>query len=233
VEPARLALYAGAVVQAYLLGAIPFGYLLARYVAGIDVRSVGSGNIGATNVGRAAGVKLGLAAFVLDLAKGLAGATVIPFSMFVIAGGKVDVQSGVVRSIFTGGGFTDLKIACAFAAVAGHVWPVFLGFRGGKGVATGLGAMIGLAPAPTLAAFGVWAVTAAVFRYVSFVSITAAAALPLLFAAFERADLARQWRLFAAVILVAAIVVWRHRGNIRRLVNGTENRISFNRGPSP
>jgi len=230
-EPAQLALYAAALVQAYLLGAIPFGFLLAKYIAGIDVRTVGSGNIGATNVGRVAGVKLGLASFVLDLAKGLAAATVIPFSIFVIAKGDAALETrwDAVRFMFVGEGFTDLRILCGLAAIAGHIWPVFLGFKGGKGVATSLGVMLGLAPAATLAAFGLWIVVTGFSGYVSLGSVTAAAALPVLFAVFEWRSLEELWRLLAVMVLVAAIVIWRHRGNMRRLMAGTEKRISFSR----
>ena len=226
-EPAHLALYALALVQAYLLGAIPFGFLLAKHIAGIDVRTVGSGNIGATNVGRVAGMKLGLISLVLDLAKGLAAATVIPFSIFVIAGGGVglETRSEALRFIFIGEGFTDLRILCGLAAIAGHIWPVFLAFKGGKGVATSLGVMLGLAPAATLAAFGLWIVVTGFSGYVSLGSVTAAAALPVLFAVFEWRSLDQVWRLLAVMVLVSAIVIWRHRGNIRRIAAGTETHI--------
>jgi glycerol-3-phosphate acyltransferase PlsY len=224
-------LYSLALVQAYLLGAIPFGFLLARYVKGIDVRTAGSGNIGATNVGRVAGAPLGVLAFLLDVAKGLAAATVIPWALFIIAGGyRAEGTGDVLRMIFTGRQFTDLRIVCGLAAIAGHVWTVFLRFRGGKGVATSLGVMLGLAPWPTLAAFSLWVVVTGVSGYVSLGSITAAAAMPVALAWLEWKDMAGQWRLVAFVAVVSGIVVWRHRGNIKRLLAGTEHRFRGRRG---
>jgi glycerol-3-phosphate acyltransferase PlsY len=227
----RIAFHAVAVVQSYLLGAIPFGLLLVRYVKGVDVRTVGSGNIGATNVGRVAGVKLGIIAFILDLGKGLAAATVVPFAICVLANDSysIDASSSVFREMFVGRDFTDLRIVCGLSAIVGHVWPVFLRFKGGKGIATSLGVMLGLTPWPTLLAFGTWIVVAAVSRYVSVASITAAAAMPVAFLALEWKDLADRWRLLAVIILVTVIVIVRHRGNIRRLIAGTESRIEFKR----
>ncbi len=225
------AFYAVAVVQSYLLGAIPFGFLLVRYVKGLDIRTLGSGNIGATNVGRVAGVKLGIIAFILDLGKGLAAATVIPFAIFVLANDSysLDASSSVLREMFAGRDFTDLRIVCGLSAIVGHVWTVFLRFKGGKGIATSLGVMLGLTPWPTLIAFGTWIAVALVSRYVSVASITAAAAMPVVFVALEWKDLADSWRLLGVIVLVAVIVIVRHRANIRRLIAGTENRIEFRR----
>ena len=230
-EVSALGFYALAVIQAYLLGAVPFGYLLARQVAGIDVRTAGSGNIGATNVARLAGWKLGAAAFIFDVGKGLVAATLIPFAFWVIAQGTFE-SSGpmhVVETILTGGGFTDLRIACALAAIIGHVWTVFLRFKGGKGVATSLGAMLGLAPWPVLVAVAVWVAVTAVSRYVSLGSVAAAAALPVAFAVLEAGKLSESWRLLAVVTTVALIVIFRHRGNMKRLFSGGETRFNFRR----
>lgn len=225
-------LYAAAAVQAYLLGAIPFGYLLAKYVKGIDVRTVGSGNIGATNVGRAAGVKLGIVAFALDVGKGMTAATLIPFCFWVLAGGeaRADGAGEVLRLIIAGRGFVALRILCGLAAIAGHVWTIFLRLKGGKGVATSLGVMLGLAPWPTLAAFFIWAVVARISGYVSLASITAAAALPVAFVVMRWGELREEWLLTAFVTLVAVIVILRHRGNIKRLLAGSESRFNLRGG---
>lgn len=228
-------LYGLAVIQAYLLGAIPFGFLLAKFLKGIDVRTEGSGNIGATNVGRVAGARLGILAFLLDLAKGTLSATLVPFAFFVIArgsyqaGGAVDV----LRGIFAAKGFTDLRILCGLGAVAGHVWTIFLGFKGGKGVATSLGVMLGLAPWPTLVALFAWAVVTSISGYVSLGSITSAAILPAAFVAFSWGGLRSEWHLLVLVTVVAVIVILRHRGNIKRLLAGTESRFNFRRRRRP
>ncbi len=228
-------LYSLAVIQAYLLGAIPFGFLLVRFLKGIDIRTEGSGNIGATNVGRVAGARLGILAFLLDLGKGTLSATLVPFAVFVIVRGsyQADGAGDILRGIFAAKGLTDLRIFCGLGAVAGHVWTIFLGFKGGKGVATSLGVMLGLAPWPTMVALFVWAVVTSVSGYVSLGSITSAAVLPVAFIAFSQGDLRSEWHLLALVIAVAVIVILRHRGNIKRLIAGTESRFNFHRKRRP
>ncbi len=226
-----LSLYALAVLQAYFLGAIPFGFLLVKVIKGIDVRAVGSGNIGATNVARVAGIPIGIVSFVLDVAKGFLAATWIPFAMWALAGGAYTIThwSDILRDAVAAPGFADLRIACALAAIIGHIWTVFLKFKGGKGVATSLGALLGLTPWATLVAFAVWIAATVAFRYISLASIAAAVALPVAFAFINRAHISEKWHLLVLAILVAAIVIIRHRTNIRRLLSGTEYRLSFRR----
>jgi acyl phosphate:glycerol-3-phosphate acyltransferase len=188
---------------AYLVGSIPFSYLVARAFGVADVRSVGSGNVGATNVMRSAGKGPGIAALVLDALKG-AAASVAALRLFP--------QSEWLPPL------------AAVAAVVGHVFPVWLRFRGGKGVATGAGAFAPLAPVATAAAAVVFLLTAVLTRYVSLGSVFSAAALAVV--AFVSGS-PRPVALSAAA--VAALVVLKHRGNIERLFRGTERRLGSGR----
>lgn len=217
------------VVQAYFLGAVPFGFLLAKILKGVDVRTVGSGNIGATNVARAAGAGIGMLSFLLDVAKGFVAVTWIPFAVFAIGASRYEYAGffALVKQAISGGGFADLRMLCGLAAIVGHNWTIFLKFKGGKGVATALGVLLGLAPWPTLVALFIWAVVTRVSGYVSLGSVVASVVLPLATFLVEYRHLAAQWRLFALTVVVGAIVVVRHRGNIRRLREGTENRFDF------
>ncbi|MGO8984993.1 MAG: glycerol-3-phosphate 1-O-acyltransferase PlsY [Terriglobales bacterium] len=188
--------------MSYLLGSIPFGYLLVRIFKGEDVRASGSGNIGATNVARKSPV-LGVATLLLDAAKGLAAVL-------------------VARVLFTGPHQQLIMTTAAFFAVLGHLFPVWLKFRGGKGVATSLGAFILLTPQAILCMVVLFLLVAVAFRYVSLGSIAVAAAFPLLAWAFHEYADSRQLILIA---LVSALVIWRHRQNIGRIAGGTESKL--------
>ncbi len=216
----QLLIAAVSVVASYLVGAVPFGYLVAR-LKGIDIRKHGSGNIGATNVGRVLGRNWGFLVFGLDVLKGL-----LPVALTGLL--VHDPQAGQSP------GPLLVQVGAAAAAVAGHMFPVYLGFSGGKGVATSLGALLGIYPYftwPGLAAFVLWIAVTGVSKYVSLGSIVAAGAFPIMFAAVVALQggrwgtASRLWPLYVFSALVAALVVWRHRGNIRRLREGTENRI--------
>ncbi len=184
-----------AVAAAYLVGAIPFGLILGRLAGGLDVRRTGSGNIGATNVARSLGPWAGILTLALDVGKGAGAAW---------GAGRVTGQPAVA-------------VAAGLAAVAGHVFPVYLGFRGGKGVATGLGAFLVLEPVATLLAGAVFLAAAALSRRVSPGSILAALSLPpILF--IRGADSG----LILAGLAASALIIYRHAGNIRRLLSGTE-----------
>jgi glycerol-3-phosphate acyltransferase PlsY len=186
----------------YLLGSIPFGFLLLRIFRGEDVRASGSGNIGATNVARRSPT-LGIATLLLDAAKGLAAVL-------------------IARVLFTGPQQPLIMTLAAFFAVLGHLFPVWLKFRGGKGVATSLGGFILLTPKSILCMVVLFLLVAVAFRYVSLGSVAVAAAFPLLaWALHEYAD-PRQLVLIA---LVSALVIWRHRQNIGRLAAGTESKF--------
>jgi glycerol-3-phosphate acyltransferase PlsY len=185
-------------VAAYLIGAIPIGYLVARLAGGIDIRSSGSGNIGATNVLRTLGKVPAAATLLGDIAKGAAAV-------------------GAMRLIDPA---PPWAAAAAVLAIVGNCWPVFLRFRGGKGVATGFGAFLALAPMAAAPAALVWAVVVASFRYVSLGSVMACLCLPIGVAAlgYPRSGI-------AAAVAAAVIIVYRHRDNLDRLLKGTERRL--------
>ncbi len=204
--------------SAYLIGSIPFGYLIGRF-KGIDIRTQGSGNIGATNVGRVLGRRWGMLAFALDVLKGL-----IP----TLVGGMW-IKSTVVA--LTAGGY-GLWLLIAMVTILGHVFPIFLRFKGGKGVATALGAVMGIYPDltwPGLVAFLIWAVVTSRTRYVSAGSLAAAVAFPILVCALHPLisdqPLLTQWPIVAFSIALTLLVIIRHRANIRRLRQGTENKL--------
>lgn len=187
----------------YLAGSLPFGYWAVRVVKGADIRAVGSGNIGATNVWRAYGWRIGLPIVLLDVAKGFVPALL----------GTLLV--GDLAAVLAGG-----------AAMLGHWRPLFLGFaRGGKTVATAGGVFFAVAPLVGLAAAGVWVLLFVVFRYASLASILAAAALPLLALAFGE-----PWPTIAFAAIAAVAVAVLHRTNVRRLAAGEENRFDLRRG---
>ena len=230
-EPRTLLLYGLALLQAYFLGAVPFGFLLVKLLKGVDIRTVGSGNIGATNVARVAGPRLGILAFLLDVAKGFVAATWVPFAIHALSS-EAFVYSGLwplLREVAVGKGFTDLRILCGLSAIVGHIWTVFLSFKGGKGVATALGVWLGLAPMPTLITVFLWAVITRVSGYVSLGSIISVIVLPLALALEQHNNLLDSWRLLAFAVIVCVIVIIRHKDNIRRLRDGTENRFGFRR----
>jgi glycerol-3-phosphate acyltransferase PlsY len=216
----------------YLLGSIPFGYLLVRIFKGEDVRSSGSGNIGATNVARKSPA-LGLATLVLDAAKGLAAVLVIgelyggSHHGLILHGQKMYPWDYPMWS----GPHQQLVITtAALFAVLGHLFPVWLKFRGGKGVATSLGAFILLTPKSILCMVVLFLIIAVAFRYISLGSIAVAAAFPLLaWALHEYAD-SRQ---LISITVVSALVIWKHRQNIGRLTAGTESKLGSKPGPEP
>jgi acyl phosphate:glycerol-3-phosphate acyltransferase len=186
----------------YLLGSIPFGYLLVRIFTGDDVRASGSGNIGATNVARKSPV-LGLATLVLDAAKGLAAVV-------------------LAERMSTGPDRHQVMAVAALFAVVGHLYPVWLKFRGGKGVATSLGAFILLTPKSIVCMLFLFLLLAIAFRYVSLGSVAAAAAFPVLAWATGEYQPRRELMIVA---IVSVLVIWKHRRNIGRLIAGTEPKL--------
>lgn len=185
-------------LAAYLIGSIPFGYLLARFWKGIDIRQHGSGNIGATNVWRTLGKGPGIVVLVLDLLKGVTA---------VLLAKQLDNTDTTV-------------LLAALLVMVGHSWPVWLGFKGGKIIATGAGAVLAIAPIPLLLSFLVWAATVGLTRYVSLGSILGAASLPLWMFALQYN---RGFIIFS--ILVSSFAVYKHRSNIVRLWQGKEFKI--------
>jgi glycerol-3-phosphate acyltransferase PlsY len=210
-----IALYLIAAIVAYLLGSIPFGYLLVRIFRGEDIRLTGSGNIGATNVARSGAKGLGIATLVLDAIKGAAAV----WMGFLFAGSKYNVCGDFIA--FPCAPTLRLMSVTALFAVLGHVFPVWLRFKGGKGVATALGVFCVLFPKAVLVALAIFLVTVALTRYISLGSILAAIAFPVA-AYFIQAPDAVSLALASAVAL---IVVLKHHQNIGRLLAGTENRF--------
>lgn len=194
-----------AALGGYLVGGIPFGLLIGK-LHGVDVRQHGSGNIGATNVGRICGRRWGVLCFVLDAGKG--------FLPVWLAGHYGDVAG-------TGNG---VAIVAALGAVGGHVWCPYLRFKGGKGIATAAGVLVGVDWAVLLAAVAVWIVLMAVCRYVSLASMGAAVTLPTAGLLLRR-PWREHWPELLLLTVVAAIAVWRHRANLARLAAGTEPKI--------
>ncbi len=203
-------------IGAYLVGSVPFGVIFAR-IRGVDLRSVGSGNIGATNVARALGRKWGVLVFVLDAAK---GAGPVLFGRFVLAG-------------WLGGSGYLFGAVCAGAAVVGHMFPLYLRLRGGKGVATGAGATAALLPLPLAVAAAVWVVTLLVWRIVSVASISSAAAFIAAFFTIGPTPHFSPQILPATVyaLTLSTLVILRHKSNIRRLIEGKEPKIGKKSAP--
>jgi len=215
------ATFALAAAAAYLLGSIPFGLLIAR-AHGKDLRSIGSGNIGATNVSRALGRKWAYICFVLDVLKGF-----VPTFAAMFLAAPLSTQSHTERIIVL---WLWLAVGCA--AVIGHIFPLYLRFKGGKGVATSFGVALGIWPYYTTCApfaIATWIVVVLVWRYVSLASIVASVAFPITLASaialrpgWHSADL---WPLLIVAAAIPLMVAIRHRQNITRLIAGTESKI--------
>jgi acyl phosphate:glycerol-3-phosphate acyltransferase len=197
----------------YLLGSIPFGYLLVRLFRGEDVRLTGSGNIGATNVARKSPT-LGLLTLLLDGLKGTCAVLLANAVFMRTAPGSVDASL-----------YPPLSLV-ALCAVLGHMFPVWLRFRGGKGVATSAGAFVLLVPRATLGAFAIFIVVALASRYVSLASIIAAVSLPILAWFSLRHHYSEGLLTLLPIAIASALVIVKHHENIRRLLAGTENRFS-------
>jgi len=210
-------------IVGYLAGSVPFGLLLARWIGKIDLREHGSRNIGATNVARTMGFRWGMCVLVLDALKGMLPVLLLPGLFF-------DPSEPI---------WEHIRVGCGLAAICGHMFPCWLKFRGGKGVATALGVVAVLAPWATLFAFAAFTLTFAVSRIVSLSSIVAS----LVFAATELAHLwpgvfsQTHWTIGLFSVAVPLLIVIRHRENIKRLARGEENRFQFRRKtpnePSP
>ena len=203
------------VAVSYLLGSIPFGYLLVRLFRGVDVRSTGSGNIGATNVARTGSKRLAIATLLLDAFKGYAA---VMFAFWIASRQQFATGPLSNRTIFL------LAAMAAFVAILGHVFTVWLGFKGGKGVAAAAGAFIAFAPRAMLVVIVLFVLIVALTRYVSLGSIVAGAAFPLCVWWLSPAE-----RTSAPILLLIAasslLIIVRHKDNIRRLLAGTENQF--------
>lgn len=200
------AIWIGCAVVSYLLGSIPTGFLWAK-ARGIDIRTIGSGNIGATNVMRALGKGPGITVLLIDAAKGF-----VPVFVAPVFFPRLDRDA--------------LQILCCICVIAGHNWTCWLRFKGGKGVATSAGALLAFLPLPLLCGLAVWGVVFAIWRYVSLASICSAATVPL-----ATWFITKNTALTAFTTMLSAVVIWKHKPNIQRLLAGTE--ICVGRAASP
>lgn len=217
---------------AFLAGGVPFGYLVGR-VRGVDVRRAGSGNIGAANVGRLLGKKFGYLVFLLDVLKGFMP-TLLTGQWLASAAARTGWSAQVVALLW---------LAAGLATVLGHNYSPFLGFKGGKGIATSFGAALGVFPHltyPALVALAVWVMLAVTIRISSVASLSASAAFPIAYIAFAVVSgrlQAQAWPFLAFSVLLAVLSFVRHRANLRRLLRGTEPRFgdkpAVSSGPQP
>ena len=196
------------VLVAYLLGSIPTGFLVAK-ARGVDIRTVGSGNIGATNVFRILGKPAGIFVLLADAAKGW-------LAVFLVAKLVADWFYPAAGPL----AYEWFKICAGIAAILGHNYTCWLYFKGGKGIATSAGVLVALVPGPLLIILGIWIVVFALSRYVSLASISAAFALP-----FAARLVGKSTTIILVTAALAALAIYKHKANIQRLIKGTENRI--------
>ncbi len=198
------------IIVAYLIGSIPTGYLVAEHVKGIDIREHGSGNVGATNVFRIMGKKWGSFVLIIDILKGLiATALLAPTS-----DAFPEISIPLKQFLF------------GAAAIAGHTWTPWLGLKGGKGIATSAGALIGIFPFATVLAILIWGSCFLIWGYVSLASIVAAATFPILLIIFHR-HMVSFPEIFLITLALVALLIYNHRANIGRLRRGEEPRVNF------
>src|SRR5262245_27242012 len=199
-----------ALVGSYLLGSIPFGYLVGQF-AGIDIRSAGSRNVGATNVVRLLGKRYGYPVFVLDFLKGFGA---VKISMLIATSPPPGWNSA-----------QTFGVIAALGSVLGHSYSPWLKFKGGKGVATAAGALLALMPIAVLMGAAVWILVFLATRYVSLASVITAALLPIVILVISWGN-EKTWIVFYLSVCLAAVVIWRHRSNLSRLMRGTEPRFT-------
>lgn len=202
---------------AYLLGSIPFGYILVRLFTGADVRAQGSGNIGATNVARTGKKGLAVATLLLDALKGWV-------AVYIVFEASASIFSyGPHGYVLDHQQILPLASLAALFAILGHMFPIWLKFKGGKGVATGLGVFVALAPKPVLVVLVAFLIVVGISRYVSLGSIIAAALFPIAF--FYLNPQQRTPAILAMISGVSLLIIWKHRENIRRLIAGSEHKL--------
>ncbi len=208
------------IVLAYLVGSIPTSILIAKVKRGIDIREHGSGNAGGTNVIRVMGLKMGLVVIAFDILKGYAATMFVPRLMY----GPIPFTN---RTPFDD--FTVVQVICGCAAVLGHIWTIFGGFRGGKGIATAGGMLLGLAPIEVLVSFIIFDLVFVASRYVSLGSLCAAVALPLTMFFRENifhVEVEGYGTLIFFSIGISLLLIYTHRANVKRLLEGTENPLT-------
>jgi len=214
------------ILLSYLVGSIPTSIIISKLVKGIDIRKHGSGNAGGTNVFRVIGWKYGLLVILLDALKGA-------FAVIVIA--RLHYGNIPFNNMTPFDDFTLIQIIAGIFAVIGHIWTIFAGFKGGKGIATGLGFLITIITIDMLFAVAVFAIVVLVSRYISLGSILATLSIPLIMIIRENifnVDILGYHTVLPFSILIALLIVYTHRANIKRLIEGSENKISLSRKKS-
>lgn len=216
-------LMAAIIILSYLVGSIPTSIIISKLVMGIDIRDHGSGNAGGTNVYRVMGWKYGISVILLDALKGV---------LAVVFVARLHYGNMPFNNATPFDDFTLVQILAGVSAIIGHVWTVFAGFKGGKGIATALGMLIIVATIDMLVALGVFVLVVAYSRYISLGSIMAAIAVPLTLIVRENifhVDIPGYSTLLPFIIGVSVLVIFTHRKNVVRLMNGNENKISFSK----
>jgi glycerol-3-phosphate acyltransferase PlsY len=203
---------AGALVAAYLVGSLSFAVIVSRIFGLADPRSYGSGNPGATNVLRSGHRKAAVFTLVFDALKGF-----VPVVLCLAFGARVGLT-------------TEIAAWVGLAAFTGHLWPVFFGFKGGKGVATAAGVLLGVHPVLGLAVLATWLLVAYFTRYSSLSALVSAVAAPLIYLALDRGVWYVDGRITLMLVLMGALLIWRHKGNIDKLVRGQESKIGSKKG---
>ena len=220
-------LLATIIILSYLVGSIPNSIIVSKLIKGIDIRDYGSGNAGGTNVMRVLGWKQGLLVIFLDALKGVLAVVVIA---------RLHYGSMPFTNITPFDDFTLVQIIAGISAVIGHIWTVFAGFRGGKGIATALGMLLMISTVDMLIAMGVFAVVVVISRYVSLGSIIGAITVPLALIIRENVfnvHIPSYNTLLPFVIALAMLVIFTHRKNVVRLINGSEHKLSFSKKKKP
>lgn len=211
------------VLLSYLAGSIPNSIIVSKLVRGIDIREHGSGNAGGTNVFRVLGWKYGVLVILLDALKG---------ALAVILIARLYLDRFPFNNVTPFDDFTLVQIICGVAAVIGHIWTLFAGFRGGKGIATGLGVLVMIISIDVVLAIGVFFLVVGISRYISLGSLVAAVSIPLILIIRENVfgvDIPGYHTLLPFCIALALLVMYTHRKNIDRLLKGSENKISFSK----
>jgi len=199
------------IVVSYLLGSFPTSIIFGKLFRGIDIRDYGSGNAGGTNAFRVMGWKIGVSVMVIDVAKGLIATVLVS---------QIRMDSISLAPVY-------LQIIAGFSAVIGHIWTIFAGFHGGKGVGTAAGMLIGLYPIAFIFVFIIFLIVLFSTRYVSVSSMTAAISLPIVLLVLDALGRPYKPPLLILSIIIAILIVFTHRSNIKRLMAGNENRVTF------
>lgn len=211
------------IILSYIVGSIPTSIIITKAIKGVDIRNYGSGNAGGTNVSRVLGKKFGILVILLDALKGVLAVVVISRLYF----GSFPFPNTTPFD-----DFTLVQIIAGIAAVIGHIWTVFAGFKGGKGIATGLGVLVSVVTLDMFIGLGVFLIVMFLSKYISLASISAAVSVPLTMVVRENifgVDIPSYHTLLPFIIALALLVIYTHRTNIERLIQGSESKISFSK----